>query len=391
MENQNHDEIDLLKLLDTLWHGKWKILSFLIIPVAVLFIYKTYNPKIFTATTFIFPMSEEKAQKYELFKMEYTKFHSMVDLSTFTSDGLHQRFIDKIQDIVLIREAIVKSNLLKIENYENEKKYMEAVSNLAFKIKINVPVVISKPFEGELVSKLMVEDIYPTITLDYDNKYKWIETMSILNFLANQAVKNDLESTLEAAIARKQLELKFQKEKVQIEIDNALADYDRKTQNRLLYLEEQSLLARKLGIAKSTSTKLGKAENTINAKTKGSTIIEITNDRPYYLNGYEAIDAEMNLVKQRKKKAAFVEDFLHLKQIARGYEQDKEVEQLKMMVNLSDMNSDNFVASVIDYQSTQFKYENNRLLYLLIILVGAMTGGLFVLFSDAFQKRKKNS
>ena len=391
MKNQNHDEIDLLKLLDTLWHGKWKMLSFIIIPAAVLFIYKAYNAKIFTATTLIFPMSEQTAQKYELFNMVYTKFHSMVDLSSFTSVGIHQRFIDKIQDVVLIREAIIKSNLLKIDQYKNEKKYNEKVANAASRIKIKVPVVISKPFDGEKDTKLMVEDIYPTITFDYDNKSKWIETMSILNSLANQAVKNDIEITLEAAIARKQLELKFKKERVQIEINNALSDYDGKIQNRLLYLEEQSLLARKLGIAKSTSTKLGNVKNAINANTKGSTVLEIINDRPYYLNGYEAIDEEMSLIKQRKNKAAFVESLMSLKQLAREYEQDKEVEQLEMMVNLSDMDGDNFLAGVIDYNSTQFKYENNRMLYLLLILVGGMTGALFVLFSDAFQRRKENS
>ena len=401
MKIQNHDEIDLLKLLDTLWRGKWKILSFIIIPAAVLFIYKAYNAKIFTATTLIFPMSEQTAQKYELFNMVYTKFHSMVDLSSFTSVGIHQRFIDKIQDVVLIREAIIKSNLLKIDQYKNEKKYNEKVAYTASKIKIKVPVVISKPFDGEKDTKLMVEDIYPTITFDYDNKSKWIETMSILNSLANQAVKNDIEITLEAAIARKQLELKFKKERVQIEINNALSDYDGKIQNRLLYLEEQSLLARKLGIAKSTSTnlgiakststKLGNVKNAINANTKGSTVLEIINDRPYYLNGYEAIDEEISLIKQRKIKAAFVEDLISLKQLAREYEQDKEVEQLEMMVNLSDMDGDNFLAGVIDYNSTQFKYENNRMLYLLVILVGGMTGALFVLFSDAFQRRKENS
>ena len=372
MENQNHDEIDLLKLLDTLWHGKWKILSFLIIPVAVLFIYKTYNPKIFTATTSIFPLSQEVVQKYKIL--------SLSPLISFTSDELYNNFILKLQDEVVLREAIVKSNLLKIENYENEKKYMEAVSNLAFKIKITSPKVMFKPLAGETVSKFKINE-YPTITFNYDNEIKWIKTLSVLNSIANQKVKEDIDITLQTIINVKNLDLEIKKKMTQLEISNLFSDYDRITKDRLLYLEEQARLARKLGIAKST----------IKADTKGSTILQIPSDRPYYLNGYEAIDEEMNLVKQRKDKSAFIEGLYEKEQVARSYEQDKEVEQLKMMVNLSDMNSDNFVASVIDYKSTQFKYESNRMLYLLIILVGAMTGALFVLISDAFQKRKKNS
>ena len=69
MENQNHDEVDVLKLLETLWQGKWKVLSFIIIPLAVLFIYQSFKTKNFTATTLIFPMSEEAAQKYEFFSI----------------------------------------------------------------------------------------------------------------------------------------------------------------------------------------------------------------------------------------------------------------------------------------------------------------------------------
>ena len=88
MENQNHDEVDVLKLLETLWQGKWKVLSFIIIPLAVVLIYESYKTKNFTATTLIFPMSIEEAQKYGFF--------SLTQLSDFTSDELHKRFIKEI-------------------------------------------------------------------------------------------------------------------------------------------------------------------------------------------------------------------------------------------------------------------------------------------------------
>ena len=380
MENQNHDEVDVLKLLETLWQGKWKVLSFIIIPLAVLFIYQSFKTKNFTATTLIFPMSEEAAQKYEFF--------SLTQLSGFTSDGLHKRFIDKLQNIVLIREAIIKSSLLNIENYENEKKYIEGVSDVASRIKLKIPVVISKPLDGDYLSTHIVEAKYPTITFDYNNKIKWIETLSVLNFLANQAVKNELDVTLQTAITIKKLDLKFKKEKVQLEINNALSDFEILTEERLLFLTEQTKIARKLGIARASGAKSSSNADNMRKRMKEQ---EAPLDQPYYLNGYEAIEEEISIIKERKNKTGFVEGLMGKKQVARNYEQNNEIEQLEMMVNFSEMNSDNFTAGIIDYKSTRFSYEASRLLYLLIILVGAMTGALFVLLSDAFQKRKKNN
>jgi len=373
MENQNKDEVDVYKILSTLWLGKWKILSFIIIPVAVLFIYESSNPKNITSSTLILPMSKDAAQKYE--------FLSLTSLSTLTSDGLYDRFVAKLQDVGLLREAVVKSNLVNIENYENEKKYMKEVSDIAFKIKIKSPVVMSKPLDGAYKTKLMINDRYSKIVFNHDNNINWIETLSVLNSLANQAIKEDIDIALQTAIKIKKIDLKFKKESAKLAINNALSDYDILTENKLLYLEEQSKIARSLGIATST----------IKAEILGKEILEVPNDRPFYLNGYEAIEKEIELIKQRKNKEGFVVGLLEKQQIARKYDQDIELERLEMLTNLSDIYDNNFTAGTIDYKATQTKYKSNKMLFLLIILVGAMTGALFVLFSDGFQKRKKIS
>jgi hypothetical protein len=72
-------------------------------------------------------------------------------------------------------------------------------------------------------------------------------------------------------------------------------------------------IARKLGIKKNTiESQMFDTQNTV--------VTNVKTDTPFYLRGYEAIEEEINLIKGRKNKSAFVKDFslkiyLNLKKI----------------------------------------------------------------------------
>ncbi len=67
------DEIDLIRIFETLWNGKWKIIGFVAVSLLGVFGYQTYQqtyqqqPLTFTATTEIKPITLVEAQKYQAF------------------------------------------------------------------------------------------------------------------------------------------------------------------------------------------------------------------------------------------------------------------------------------------------------------------------------------
>ena len=73
-----HDEIDLFKLIQLIWDGKWKIVVAIIISIISVFsftsYYKSNNPVIFRFTTDIRPITILKEMDY--FYINHIKFYT---------------------------------------------------------------------------------------------------------------------------------------------------------------------------------------------------------------------------------------------------------------------------------------------------------------------------
>jgi hypothetical protein len=117
-----------------------------------------------------------------------------------------------------------------------------------------------------------------------------------------------------------ELEQQFKLEDVTTQIDNVTKDYDRITKDRLAFLSEQAAIARKLGVKKNTiESQMFDTQNTV--------VTNVKTDTPFYLRGYEAIEEEINLIKGRKDKVAFVKDLFKLEQEKRKLEQDRTLQR----------------------------------------------------------------
>jgi hypothetical protein len=60
---------------------------------------------------------------------------------------------------------------------------------------------------------------------------------------------------------------------------------------------------------------LGVKKNTIESQmfdTQNTVVTNVKTDTPFYLRGYEAIEEEINLIKGRKDKTAFMKIYLNL-------------------------------------------------------------------------------
>ena len=211
--------------------------------------------------------------------------------------------------------------------------------------------------------------------------------MTYVDEITNKLVKKTLVDEYNNIVTFLTDKQMYQLQDISIKIDNYLIDYEREILDRLAYLNEQSAIAKTLGIAK----------NTIEVQTFGNQnalLSNIQTDAPFYLRGYEAIDKEIDLIQLRKNKTAFIDGLFQLEKERRSIEQDKTIERIKLALH-SNLLADNteFSAASINAITTKFKYNDNKKMFALTIFIGLMVGIFYVLVSNAFQSfrvSKKN-
>jgi len=410
----DNNEINLIELMYIFWEGKWKIAVAVIISFIAVISIQSPKIKNFTAITEIKPLSNLELNKFIEFNNMIintgtdtntnananANANTNTDTNTGTSTNdtsekinvagkikiisnskLLNLYLDILNDRSLFEDAIRKFNLLEVSQYDNEKEYSEAIIRLASSAKILSPQVNNNAQKGNL------EKSYHTINFTYHDAKKWISVLTYVGEFANKQVKKTLIDEYNKSLLFLRDQKKYQLEDIAIKIDNLLIDYDREISNRVEYLKEQSAIAKKLGIAK----------NTIEVQTFGNQNALLSNvktDSPFYLRGYEAINKEIELISTRKNKKAFIDGLFDLEKEKRAIEQDQTLERLELALQ-SSLLTDNkkFTAASINTITTKFKYEDDRKIYVIAILIGLIAGIFYVLISNAFQSfrvSKKN-
>lgn len=199
-------------------------------------------------------------------------------------------------------------------------------------------------------------------------------------------MKSILQQQFELSLLVAKQKRDFELEDLDFQINNALADYDRKTSDRLAYLIEQAAIARKLGVAKNAiEAQMFSAQNGMVANVK--------TDTPFYLRGYEAIEKEIELIASRTKKEAFVVGLLELEQKQRKLKQDMTLERAEALFALTPiMSGDDFSAVSLTVEATNFEPQSSRLLMLaLAVIIGGIAGVVYVLISTAVRQRKEQT
>lgn len=363
------DEIDLVELFQTLWEGKWKIAAVVALSVLSVFGYQTIQPQPnFEASTEIKPITSVVAEMYSQ--------SNALGFFEVTPNTLLNLYIEQLDERTLFEEAIRKYQLLDVEKFEDEQAYEEAVIALASSIEILPPINIDGTERGDVKR-------FWTIGFEYNDESKWKSVLSFVDSNAHLSVKSILQQRFQTSLSVAKQKQIFELEDLEFHIANALADYDRKTSDRLAYLSEQASIARKLGVAK----------NTIEAQTfsaQNGMVANVKTDTPFYLRGYEAIEKEIELIKSRTKKEAFVSGLLELEQKQRTLKQDKTLERAESLFTATPiMSTNDFSAVSVTIEATSFESKTKKMLMLgLAVVIGGFFGAAFVLISGAFKKRR---
>ena len=403
MNNENQspysDEIDLLEFFQTIWDGKFKITGVILMAVlGVVSFFYTQPPPSFTAKTEVRPITSDIANRYEISNsLGFFEVYSDKD----KNDGqdkdkdkdkdkakakakavvrfLDELFIEQLDTRLLFENAFRKYAVLDENDYETETDFNKAIIELAAAISLLPPINVDGTAKGE-------SRRHWTIEFEFNDKEKWLNALADVKAKANQNVRKLIRDNFTTTLAAAEKKKAFEIEDISTIIDNALSDYDRKADDRVAFLREQSAIARKLGVK----------NNTIETQSfggKNSVVTNVITEMPLYLRGYEAIEKEIELIEARDNKEAFVDGFLELEQKKRQLEQDKTLERAEaLFADTPVMRGDDFSAVVMTVAATEFESKSKRMLMLaMAVVLGGMVGTVYVLIANAMRKRNEKA
>jgi LPS O-antigen subunit length determinant protein (WzzB/FepE family) len=376
MNNENQspysDEIDLLEFFQTIWDGKFKIAGVIVMAVlgVVGFFYIQPAPS-FIAKTEVKPITSELANRYQI--------SNSIGFFEVGTANLQNLFIEQLDTRLLFEDAFRKYAVLDKNDYETETDFNKAIIELAAAISLLPPINVDGTAKGE-------SRRHWTIEFEFNDKEKWLNALADVKAKANQNVRELIRDNFTTTLAAAEKKKAFEIEDISTTIDNALSDYDRKADDRVAFLREQSAIARKLGVK----------NNTIETQSfggKNSVVTNVKTDTPFYLRGYEAIEKEIALVEARENKKAFVSGLLELEQKKRQLEQDKTLERAEaLFADTPVMRGDDFSAVVMTVAATEFESKSKRMLMLaMAVVLGGMVGTVYVLIANAMRKRNEKS
>ena len=381
MNQVQDDEIDLFELFQTLWDGKWKIILITFVAAIIGVVFSIVKPSSFEVTT---PIQRGKPSVF----IQYTSLNDLLknegmlyDLAKnpngyiFDSASVFKMFIAEFNDYEEMVDAVSTSEFVQksIKDLDDDDK-QRALIGFAKAFELKAP---SKNEENWTLSFEWHDDIEGTKLFNDAIRQTLSNTKNISVSNVNELAKAiDIRNTRNLEQLRNKLSLI---EKNQIDINK----------KRTQYLLEQSAIAKELGIETNRLD-----ANALSQSSQNAISLSVnSNDVPYYLRGYKAIEKEVALIENRS-----AEDNLL---ISDGYIKTKE-EIISLETDLSSSqlrNAAEVIANDIPNDWVQFdlsiadvKSQKKSMLYVaLSIVLGGMVGAMYVLISNAVRKRKESS
>ena len=374
-------EINLFKLFQTLWDGKWKIISTTFIAVVIVYVWCVLTPNYFEVSTPI------KSGKQSVF-LKYASLNQSLKSNEFSfsigEKSTFEKFIVEFIDYEEMIDAVSTSEFVQksIKDLDDENK-QKALIGFAKSFLLNAP---SKKKENWTLS------------------FQWHDTFEgkrLFNNAINKTlsnIRNDMVSNIDTLITSidnrnsNQIELLRQRLKV-IELKQIALNA-----KRIQFLKEHSAIAKELGIERNTldNNLLFQSQNgrvSLESEKNKFLISSNSDDVPYYLRGYKAIDKEIALIKSRTKKQNQLRSFEYIETIQKITSLDTDISSFqvrnatKMLLTDNPNNWIEFNFALADIISQ--KKKKSSMYVVISILLGGMVGSLYVLISNAIRNSKK--
>lgn len=365
------NEIDLIELFETVWDGRWLIVAITAVCVFLGGTFAFFAPKTYTGQFEIRPITSWASQ-------QYTDLNSL-DFFNIDRSRLLSLFIEDLS----VKDTIAAAIRERSENPQTEDEtaleYSDRVLLEAAAFRL-VPPTSETP-EGQAARNREIRR-YWTMEVESSESPEIIRSVlrqSLSNSQTN--VRSIIKQSFEGFVRLRRKEASFQLKDINTERNNLFEDYDKTLKKRLSYLEEQAEIARTLDIAK----------NTLDAQLfqAGSAFVaNVNNETPFYLRGYEAIEKEIQLLKDRDNKEAFIADLIKVEQQARKLEQNQLIDRAVVAFNNTPVVNGDFKAAT--YTIAAMELESN-VKPLMVVALSVFGGGLLaiivVLIRGSIRKR----
>lgn len=323
-----HDEIDLTELTRTIWNEKIKIILIICISILVGVCFNFLRPDLYQSSVIIKPSKNSQFTKFRQItdfinikqsKFESRKFQNVSSKYKYleiTNDSILESFIEELNDT---EELIIVLNNI-------EKKKNQISDSLSDDQKQKI-FYYAKSFSVNKVEKK--SDYF--LKFEWDNKKESIEIIDETIKLALINFRNSFFQELKDNLERQKI--------VFLNLDL----------NRIDFLKEQSLIARKLGILE------GKIED-IDQSQQG-----------YYTRGFVVIDKEISIIQSRE-----YQDF------------NNNLENINLLKEL-ELNWINYNLFLIKIDSIK----NLQKTLIISILIGLVVGLFYIFISNALKPQKR--
>lgn len=228
-------EIDLQETFNIIIENKLKIFSLTFLFLIIALVYIVYRPvektTYFTETP-IKPVSIFEESKYNSYNqyvgLNFNKKDSELldlfqnlnsqnliqsnkinsDVNIINSNFLYKLYISFLQEKLILKEAVIKLNLINKEDYLDDVSFIKAVEKLA-----NSIVMLKKK-----------EDIHWVLRSEVDNKVEWKNTLVYLNEFINNKVKQYIKANFDENMLNYEIFKTFQIEDINIQISSIITD-----------------------------------------------------------------------------------------------------------------------------------------------------------------------
>ena len=380
-----NDEIDIIEVILNFWNNKFKITA-----IAVCFVilsailYSQIKPPI-TAKTEILPINIFENNLYSPYnslivpqsESDEEKILTQQRFNNIDRNYLLNLFLEDLQTKEIVEEAIKKYQLIDQKKFENESEYLQAVEKKALTLNVLRPII---PEDDNRIDEARFNW---TIKFKINDTEKWEEALSFIDSEINNRIKNYLKLNFYTTFKNLKLLDQFKLEDLNLKIKNVKKDYITETDNRLAFLREQALIARKLNIENNTL-------EVENFTTPSGVISNLQTAKPYYMRGYSMIEKEIELIETRTNQDAFTNNLLELEKQKRDLLENKSLERIEKLFNATPIVSNNeFKAAEIIYKDTDYESSSSlKKVILISAIFGIIFGMIYVLLSNAIQRRK---
>ncbi len=365
IQSTSDDEIDLFELYQTLWEGKWKIISITFFSALIGIFFSFDKPTYYEVST---PIQNGKQSVF----LKYTPLNELMEKNGMLFDKE-----DNTDGYIFHRDSIFEDFIKEFNDYEemadsiSSSKYVqESIKNLDEIDKQKALIGFAKSFEirspseNERILYFIWHDDLEGVRIFNDAIQKTLTNIrdaSKAN-VDDLATAIDIRNTQELETLRNEISLLQQKLIV-------------REKKQIQYLIEQSAIAKELGI------------ETNRMQNKGSF------EEYDYLRGYDAIDKEIMMIQNRTEEERLLNTtgYIETKEKILSLEQDlssthlRKASQMIAADNPSDWVEYNFaIADKISSQNKMMQY------VALSLLLGGIIGVMYVLISNAIRKRKDN-